>query len=153
MKKTILCAIGMLALLAGCAANLYSETSYFDGFSAENTDTTYTVKGTVHQMEDDNATVAYLRASQDAEITVKGTMKQTEGDIQLLYIAPDGTQTLLQENENESVDVTFKVPQGEGCIRFSGENAVYRFELQLEAADPSLVQWSSLAFADETARE
>lgn len=112
-----------------------SSSSYFDRYSSKTTDKGRVSEGTVHQENDGNAVLAQVTASEDTVITVTGTLDREEGDIRLVYAAPDGAETLIAGNDVDIVDVELPVKKGTGVIRFDGNQAVCNFELLLGAAD------------------
>lgn len=144
MKKFILFVVMLSVLMVGCSIRSQEtrsnqiwnvETSYFDNYACSQSPTAYHAEGTIHQATDHNGIVAWIQAEEDCTIEINGTMQEKRGNLQLVYIAPDGTETLITENTNNAIDTTITVLAGEGTIQFKGENAVYDFQLQFSLND------------------
>lgn len=138
MKKLSLLLILIIFLMAGCSSGKLfdAHTSYFDHYSADQSDSSYTVKGTVYQEDDGNTVLVKIHAKKDATVTVKGTVKRKSGaDTQLTYVAPDGTKTAISVSSSDDVDSKIKVSAGDSTVKFLGDTAVYDFELHFGMVD------------------
>ncbi len=150
MKSRLAIFLAAALLTAGCSTSsedgsvkentrtkiLNVSSSYFDQFSSEEVENAYVVKGIVHKENDENAVIAHIRAEEDVEISIRGTMEKDSGaDTELVYIAPDGTETKLTDSSLETFETTLEITAGDGVVRFKGKPAVYEFEVQFEVMD------------------
>ena len=110
MKRMVILLILACMILSGCSVVALSRadsdmessvgifnvhTSYFERYSSERDETTCKVRGTLYQAAgDDNTVIADLSVSEGSvSVDITGSMECTRGNLQLIYIAPDGTQT------------------------------------------------------------
>lgn len=144
MKKVmmILSVWSCCFLFAGCSSqNADSrifdiETSIFDSYEMEQTETACIIKGRVSQKTDDNAVVVIVHAEEDAVINISGTLTRVNGnDTELLYMPSNGEKTKITDNSSDTFNAQLGVSEGEGKIMFTGETAVYDFEVELELTD------------------
>lgn len=148
--KQIIASICALLLLTGCASNSMDEsfhentgskifnvdTSYFDNYTHEQTDTAYIITGRVIQKNDENAIVINIHAEESKTVNVSGTLTKVSGDdIELVYVPEDGEEVKIADNASTSYDAAITISKGDGRIIFMGENAVYDFEIELELTD------------------
>lgn len=153
MKKIVILSILACMILSGCSVVALSRadsdmessagitnvhTSYFERYSSERDETTCKVRGTLYQAAgDDNTVIADLSVSEGSgSVDITGSMECARGNLQLIYIAPDGTQTLIAEGVDKEIDMQMDVAEGEGSIAFIGgeESAVCEFAIKIEAA-------------------
>lgn len=144
MKRSMIVLVCIALLMVGCSSNPKNEspqifnveTSHFDKYTAEETDTAYLVKGRVNQENDENAVVVIIHAEKDASISIQGTLtKNSGGDTALTYVSPDGVKTKIADNSSETLDTTIDILKGDGKVIFIGESAVYDFDIQFEITD------------------
>lgn len=138
MRKLSLLLILLIFLMVGCSSEKLfdAHTSYFDHYSADLSDSAYTVTGTVYQEDDGNTVLVKIHAKKDVTVTVKGTVKRESGaDTHLTYVAPDGTKTAISDSSSEDLDSKIKVLAGDSTVKFLGNTAVYDFELHFGVAD------------------
>jgi len=144
MKKImiILSAWSCCFLFAGCSSKntdsqiLNVETSIFDSYTMEETETACIIKGRVSQKNDDNAVAAIVHAEEDITINISGTLTKINGDdTELIYMSSDGEKTKITDNSSDTFDLPLNVSEGEGKIIFTGESAVYDFEIELKLTD------------------
>ena len=154
MKKIVILSILACMVLSGCSVVTLSRsgediessigdfnfhTSYFDRYSSERDETTCKVRGTLYQAAgDDHTVIADMSVSEGGgSVDIIGFMESTRGNLQLIYMAPDGTQTLIAEGVNKDIDVQLNVAEGEGSIAFIGdeESAVCEFIIKIEATE------------------
>ena len=161
MKKIAILLVVTCVLLSGCgvrismadedvdmesSVGLFNQySSYFDRYSSERDETTCKVKGILHQAADDqNGIITYV-AAQDGSgrMTVTGSMNCTKGSLRLVYMAPDGTETLISDGSERKIDAQIDVSEGEGTIGFTsdGKSSVCEFNIKMEAE-------SSVTFAN-----
>ncbi len=82
-----------------------------------------------------------LEAADDAQITVTGKLNPIEGDISLLYQAPDGTVTTLADSsgiaDNSTIFINqpLDIPAGNGEIYFTGNCADAMFDIGFSLSD------------------
>lgn len=153
MRKTVIFTMAACMLLSGCGIRIaipgeesaaeYSwgifdeQSTYFDRYSVEKDENTCRVRGTIHQAADDqNCGLTSVRSEGGTgSLTVTGRMNSTDGNIRLLYIAPDGTQTLIAEGTDRKMDVQIDVAEGEGEISFASDDkgSVCSFNIKMEA--------------------
>ncbi len=143
-KRNLLLSVCLCICLGGCsnitvgAVNIASSTTFFEKYSAERTEESYNVKGTVHQMKaDHNGCLAQVKAQNDTVIHISGTLSREKGNLELIYEAPDKTQILIADADTETLDQDVPVKKGSGAIRFepAGEDAVYDFKLQMSQVE------------------
>lgn len=95
------------------------------------------MKGTLHQAADDrNAIITYVTAQDGiGSMTVTGSMNCTKGSVRLVYMAPDGTETLISDGSVRKIDAQIDVAEGEGTIGFAsdGKSSVCEFNIKAEA--------------------
>lgn len=154
MKRMVIFLILACMILSGCSVVALSRadsdmessvgifnvhTSYFERYSSERDETTCKVRGTLYQAAgDDNTVIADLSVSEGSvSVDITGSMECTRGNLQLIYIAPDGTQTLIAEGVDKEIDMQMDVEEGEGSIAFIGdeESAVCEFIIKIEATE------------------
>lgn len=150
MKKSIIALVCIALLMVGCSSNSKNEsfsengfpkifnveTSHFDKYTAEQTDTAYVIKGRVNQENDENAVVITIHAEENATISIQGTLtKNSGGDTELTYVSPDGEKTKIADNSSETLDTTINILKGDGKVIFIGESAVYDFDIHVEMTD------------------
>ncbi len=150
MKRIVSAFLIMVLLMAGCSSNstdLSSQennrnkifnvsSSYFDNFTSEQIGNAYIVKGTVHKENDENAIIIHIQAEKNIELRISGTLEKSSGaDTELVYAAPDGTETKIADNFSETFEMTLNATIGDGTVRFKGEPAVYNFEVEFELLD------------------
>lgn len=154
MKKYTVMLTVLCMILSGCASGITAHsltsgslidnhTSYFDHYHSLRNNDKYDVEGTVYQGQDgDNAVIAEITAKDEAAILITGTAKRVRGDLQLVYTADDGTQTLIADADDKSIDAEIIIPEGNGRIHFkgNGKKAVYDFDLHIEADDNSQIK-------------
>lgn len=141
-KKTVgsLLAAALLCGLSGCSVAVIPQklfdvsTSYFNNYEAQGKGDLYLVSGTVHQAEDDNAVIVWTKTEKEQSIPVKGELSRRDGEIKLIYEAPDKTVTVLADSSQSAqdrieFDTELKVGEGKGVFRFEGENAVFDFHV------------------------
>jgi len=113
-----------------------ASSSYFEYITSEQSENVYTVKGTVHKEKDKNAVITHIRAEKETKIYVSGTLSKKEGaDTEIIYVAPDGTETRIGDNSSETFEISLDVISGDGVVRFEGEPAIYDFQLEFELYD------------------
>ena len=113
-----------------------TSSSYFEYITSEQSGNVYTVEGTVHKERDKNAVITHIRAEKETKIFVSGTLSKKEGaDTEIIYVAPDGTETRIGDNSSESFEGSLDVTAGDGVVRFEGEPAIYDFQLEFELHD------------------
>ncbi len=155
VKKFVILTVITCLFLSGCgvgismsnedvniesSVGLFNQhASYFDRYSCEKDETTCKIKGTLHQAADDrNGFITYV-TTQDSNgsMTVTGSMNCTAGSLQLVYMAPDGTEILISDGAGKKIDAQIDVTEGEGTICFvsDGKSSVCEFNLKLEAGD------------------
>lgn len=117
------------------------SSSYFDNYTSGQFNSAYIVKGTLHKEDDENTIITHIRAEKDIEITITGSLSSGV-DTELVYVAPDGTETKIADNSSEIFEVTLNVVSGDGTVKFKGEPAIYDFEVQFELHD--VVRYSDL---------
>ncbi len=133
-------------LLSGCSSEISDglsgisvidySTSYFDHFSAGWDQNGYTVRGTLHQGEDDsNGTIAHIKSEEETSVLFTGTIEPAGGEIQLIYSPAGGEEILIADRNMESVDTRILIPKGEGTVHFRGNGGkiVCDFDLRIEA--------------------
>lgn len=155
MKKNLIMAMAVCVVLCGCRAGVSmadentdteisvgifnADTSYFDRYSIDKKEDSCKVKGKLHQAADDgNGELVYVTAAKGGgSVNVTGKMECTRGTLQLVYTAPDGTETLLAAGTDKKIDVQVDVAQGEGKIGFvsDGERAVCDFSIKMNAGE------------------
>lgn len=158
MRKTTILAVVTAAvciLISGCGAGItisgdgfaveasqgfFNEHStYFERYSSEREENTCRVRGTIHQAADDQNGELILVTAEggNGSMAVTGSMKCEKGGIRLIYIAPDGTETLIAEGTTRKMDVQVDVAEGEGEITFAsgGESSVCTFDIKVEAGE------------------
>ncbi|MDD2973138.1 MAG: hypothetical protein PHE02_13525 [Lachnospiraceae bacterium] len=150
MIKSIIALVCIGLLMVGCSSNsknesfgkkessqiMNVETSHFDKYTSEQTNTAYVVKGRVNQENDENAVVIMIHAEENATVSIQGTLtKNSGGDTALTYVSPDGEKTKIADNSSEILDTTIKILKGDGKVIFIGESAVYDFEIHFEMTD------------------
>lgn len=145
MKKEIIITMAACMMLSGCSVTVTKpasgivnvHTSYFDRYSMERDGASCKVKGTLYQAAgDDNTVITSISVPEGGgSVHIEGSMECVRGSLQLIYIAPDGTQTLIAEDTEKKFDVQLDVAEGEGSIVFTGneENAVCGFLLKMKA--------------------
>ena len=115
------------------------EENYFSSYTSRKKDETYQTNGNVHLK--DKKTLTMLEASNDAQITVTGKLNPIEGDISLLYQAPDGTVTTLADSsgiaDNSTIFINqpLDIPAGTGEIYFTGNCADALFDIGFSLSD------------------
>lgn len=113
-----------------------ASSSYFEHITSEQSGNVYIVKGTVHKENDKNAVITHIRAEKETEIYVSGTLEKKEGaDTEIIYVAPDGTETKIGDNSSETFEISLDVISGDGIVRFEGEPASYDFQVEFELYD------------------
>lgn len=143
MKKFYFLIMGFAVLLVGCALKPKDEifeifnvsSTYFSNISKEEIENAFEVQGTVQLKNDKNGILTWMDVKEDTTISVTGTMERESGEIQLVYTAPDGAETVITENEDGMIDTVIKVSSGEGMFNFIGETAVCDFVFQFEITD------------------
>lgn len=153
MKKITILLVVTCMLLSGCgvrismadedvdmesSVGLFNQhSSFYDRYSAKKDETTCKVKGTLHQAADDrNAIITYVTAQDGiGSMTVTGSMNCTKGSLRLVYMAPDGTETLISDGSVRKIDAQIDVAEGEGTIGFvsDGKSSVCEFNIKAEA--------------------
>lgn len=98
------------------------------------------VQGTLHQAADDQdgSIITYVTGlDETGSMAVTGSMDCTRGNIQLVYTAPDGTQTVIADGADKKIDAMVDVAEGEGSVGFAGDgkSAVCEFHIKMTAAD------------------
>ena len=134
MKKMFLLLAALLAL-TGCSSVVNTDTSYFNDFTAEETDGGYHVSGTAFVKGDENAVVAWVSAETAATVSVTGTLECPGVGVELLYISEDGSRSVLAEKDDAVVDAALDLPPGNSVVRFSGADASCDFDLEFHGAD------------------
>lgn len=115
------------------------EENYFSSYTSRKKDETYQTNGNVHLK--DKKTLTMLEAANDAQITVTGKLNPIEGDISLLYQAPDGTVTTLADSsgiaDNSTIFINqpLDIPAGTGEIYFTGNCADALFDIGFSLSD------------------
>lgn len=158
MRKTTILAVVTAAvciLISGCGAGITmsgdgfavevsqgifnKHSTYFERYSSEREENTCRVRGTIHQAADDQNGELILVTAEggNGSMAVTGSMKCEKGSIRLIYIAPDGTETLIAEGTARKMDVQVDVAEGEGEITFAsdGENSVCTLDIKVEAGE------------------
>ena len=155
MKKTAVFTAAACILLSGCGVGIaipgsdsavelstdifHEQSTFFERYTSEKDEKICRVRGTIHQAADDqNGGLAYVMAEAGSgSLTVTGSMVCRDGSIRLIYIAPDGTETLIAEGTDRKLDVQIDAPEGEGEISFAsdGRSAVCTFDIKLEAGE------------------
>lgn len=155
MKKTAVFTAAACILLSGCGVGIaipgsdsavklstdifHGQSTFFDRYTSEKDEKICRVRGTIHQAADDqNGGLAYVTAEAGSgSLTVTGSMVCRDGSIRLIYIAPDGRETLIAEGTDRKLDVQVDAPEGEGEISFAsdGRSAVCTFDIKLEAGE------------------
>lgn len=155
IKKITALAVIACTLLSGCGVGISmsdkdvniessvgifnQHTSYYDNYSAEQDETTCKVKGRLHQSADDqNDIITYVTAQDGTgSMTVTGSMNCTKGSLRLVYMAPDGTETLISDGTGRKIEAQVDVAEGEGNIGFvsDGQSSVCEFNIKAEAGD------------------
>lgn len=155
MKKTAVFTAAACILLSGCGVGIaipgsdsavklstdifHGQSTFFDRYTSEKDEKICRVQGTIHQAADDqNGGLAYVTAEAGSgSLTVTGSMVCRDGSIRLIYVAPDGTETLIAEGTDRKLDVQVDAPEGEGEISFAsdGRSAVCTFDIKLEAGE------------------
>lgn len=138
MKKITILLVVTCMLLSSCgvrismadedvdiesSVGLFNQhSSFYDRYSAQKDETTCKVKGTLHQAADDrNAIITYVTAQDGiGSMTVTGSMNCTKGSLRLVYMAPDGTETLISDGSVRKIDAQIDVAEGEGSIEDIG---------------------------------
>ncbi len=154
MKRIVFLLITICMILTGChvvtVTKAREETekewsigisndhaSYFNRYSMERDETTCEVKGKLYQAAGDDRTVitGITVPEGGGRINITGSMDCSGGSLQLIYTAPDGTQTLLAEDTDKKIDIQLDVAEGEGSIAFAGngESAECVFRIAVEA--------------------
>lgn len=143
MKK-MAAIVWVILLLTGCASNSMNESSYenpsyentsskifnvesshFDSYTNEQTDTAYIVKGRVSQEDDGNAIAVKIYAEESVTVNVKGILTKVSGnDSELVYVSEDGKKVEIADNSCTSFDTTITISKGDGKIVFMGKSAV-----------------------------
>lgn len=155
MKKTAVFTVAACILLSGCGVGIaipgsdsavelstdifHEQSTFFERYTSEKDEKICRVRGTIHQAADDqNGGLAYVMAEGGSgSLTVTGSMVCRDGSIRLIYVAPDGTETLIAEGTDRKLDVQIDAPEGEGEISFAsdGRSAVCTFDIKLEAGE------------------
>lgn len=157
MKKSVFVIIVCCVLLgAGCASEkvFNTSTSYFNNFMARGglgEGDLYTVSGTVHQSVTD-AHLLYIQPKQEMEITVEGYMDREEGDIRLVYVREDGTEIPVAQNggkKRTDISSNVKLSEGMGYFAFTGDGAVYEFELTFSGLDENLLEYMGQTYSGD----
>ena len=134
--------------ISGLADDLENST-YFNNYTSEDKEEEYVMKGQIHHAveDDEDACAVWVHGDQDTEVHVTGTFekkKKSEGNLELVYIDPDGGRMVVAGEDTGDIDLTIKVKQGDGQFRFEGENAVYNFELHFSKAEGVVYSWSGM---------
>lgn len=118
---------------------LYEHSTYFNRYSSEKGENTCRVQGTIHQAADDQhgGLTCVTAVGGNGSLAVTGSMECEKGSIRLIYIAPDGTETLIAEGTDRKMDVQVDVAEGEGGITFAsdGKSSVCTFDIKVEAGE------------------
>lgn len=118
---------------------LYGHSTYFNRYSSEKGENACRVRGTIHQAADDQngGLTCVTAAGGNGSLVVTGSMECGKGSIRLIYIAPDGTETLIAEGTERKMDVQVDVAEGEGEITFAsdGKSSVCTFDIKVEAGE------------------
>ncbi len=153
MKKIIVLPLITCMFLSGCgfgismsgedadmesAAGIFDvHTSYYERYSIDQDEDVCEVKGTLRQAADDyNSVITYLTAEEGGGgVSVTGFIECRRGNLQLVYTAPDGTETLIAEDTDKKIDMQVDVTEGEGSIHFAGngESAICDFRIKMKA--------------------
>ncbi len=135
-----------LLLLTGCAAmpaGEYSESAAqvfgshsacYNDFTAQEDKDGYLVSGTLHLGTDADSSVVRMKAEEETTATVKGLVDCKEGNLRLIYTAPDGTETVIAECEEasrETFNASLTVTKEESALELagSGKYEVCAFEM------------------------
>lgn len=152
MKRVTIILSVLCVILSGCGVGLPVSdgdvemqstvdifdihTTYFDNYTCEIENETCKVRGTIHQAADDcNGVLTYVTAQDELDsMIVTGSMDCTRGSIQLVYTAPDGTETLIADDVGRKIDAQIEVAEGEGTINFvsNGKSAVCEFNIKIK---------------------
>lgn len=148
MKRGIALLLAVCLVCSGCStellAGLSGRSSYFYRFAAKGEGGLYKVKGSAYQaVEDKNLILVRLTAQEDSTVAIQGKQKTVKGNIQLVYTAFDGTETLIAEADDREIDTIVSVQKGEGTIGFipcgsaKGQKAeaVVDFDFQIKAGE------------------
>lgn len=115
------------------------HSTYFDRYSSRKNENICRVRGTIHQAADDqNGGLTCVTAEGGSgSLMVTGSMDCRDGNIKLIYVAPDGAETLIAEGTDRKLDAQIDVAEGEGGIRFAsdGKSAVCAFDIKMEAGE------------------
>ncbi len=135
-----------LLFLTGCAAmpaGEYSESAAkvfgshsacYNDFTAQEDKDGYLVSGTLHLGTDTDSSVVRMKAEEETTATVKGLVDCKEGNLRLIYTAPDGTETVIAECEEasrETFNASLTVTKEESALELagSGKYEVCAFEM------------------------
>lgn len=135
-----------LLFLTGCAAmpaGEYSESAAkvfgshsacYNDFTAQEDKDGYLVSGTLHLGTDADSSVVRMKAEEETTATVKGLVDCKEGNLRLIYTAPDGTETVIAECEEasrETFNASLTVTKEESALELagSGKYEVCAFEM------------------------
>lgn len=111
---------------------------YFDNLSSYCTAEAYVIQGSVQNANRERRIlITDVIAKENAEIRITGSMECMEGAARIVYVAQDGTETVLTEADAAQVDVMAAVSEGDGYLCFAGETEdfCYHFLLNFELSD------------------
>lgn len=143
--RVVLCML-MVLCLSGCMAvapsaladrwELSDGESYFYHYISKTRNGVCRVKGSVYLHVTD-AGLVHFTAKKDAELVVRGDIEGVDGDVQLVYEAPDGAETVIVDGDGQELDELLSVQEGEGEIYFTGEGEC-DFNLKIRAGEDVL---------------
>jgi len=137
----VLVLVLILSLLTGCG-QVENSSTYFESCSAEVSETYSTVKGAIH-LQDNSGTFLYVDMTQDCETVIDYSLERSEGDIQVYYQAPDGTNTLLLDTSDSKEDLiegscTVSLREGTGKFYIEGNKSAFDFDFKLNIDESKL---------------
>lgn len=113
-------------------------SGYFDNLSSYYTAGEYVMQGSVkNRNREKSILITDVVAKEDAQIRITGCMECAGGAAQIIYVAPDGTESVLVEADTVQIDVAAEIFEGSGYICYTGvtEDFCYNFVLNFELSN------------------
>lgn len=124
-------------------------SGYFDNLSSFYTEGEYVMQGSVkNRNREKSILITDVIAKEDAQIRITGSMECVAGAAQIIYVASDGTESVLAEADTVQIDVTAKVFEGSGYICYTGVTEDFDYDFVLNFELSNAVSYSEEDLAD-----
>ncbi len=159
MKKSVLFQLIIVILATittGCSR--MASFSYFNNFQCRTDGASYHLSGSVYLTKDDPLGLLTMSCLTENELGISGTFKHLSGNVQIVYVDPEGNDIEIADsndasNDTFTIDTKIPVKPGIGKIQLLGDHTSFKMDIQITDINGNDYTYIAHGDSDDSADE